>query len=389
MTTHLVRRWAGATALVLAASALVATGAAPAGATPGCTDETPPNVLTDGCDDSTPPETVLTSSSTPNAAGFVSTSTMSFTFSSTVSDGDAGPFGFECAQASPAAPTPTWQPCTSPVVLSGLGDAGAEAYSFQVRAVDLGDRARTPDTLLGVGQVVDTPDEDPTRAGLAWGQDTKVPFVFVTRSAYDEQTPTQPVVTSPTVALRLDSSEPGSVFECTDNDQPVACSGGRWELPDPAAGRHVFTARVIDKAGNSSAWADPVEFFVPTDLRRARGWKDVAATGYLGGHALRATRRGARLVLPRTTVGELRLVAPSGPRLGKVRLRVGRRDWHVVDLSGPRSALRQYVVIDRYSGVRTGRIVIEALGGGKVLVDGVVARPNRFPAGAQRAVDGR
>ncbi|CAM3904373.1 hypothetical protein [Nocardioides zeicaulis] len=384
MKTRPVRRSAGLAAITLvAASLLTVGGAAPAGATPGCTDETPPNILTDGCDDSTPPETVLSSSSAPNAAGFVTTSTMTFTFSATVTDGDAGPFGFECATATPAAPSPAWQPCTSPVTLSGLADSGPGAYGFSVRAVDTADRAIDPDTLLGVGTVEDTPDEDPTPAGLSWGQDTKAPFVFVTRSAYDEDTPTQPVVTTPTLPLRLNSNEPGARFECTDDGRPVTCTGGRWDMPATPAGRHVVSARAIDRAGNASAWSAPVEFFVPLDLTRSRGWRAVSGRDYLDGDALRAARPGSRLVLPRTTVGELRLVAPSGPRMGKVRLRVGRRDWHVVDLSGPRAALRQYVVIDRYSGVRTGRIVIEALGG-RVLVDGVVARPNRFPTGAQR-----
>lgn len=385
VNTRPARRSAGVAAIVLAASTLLVVGGAPpAGATPGCTDETPPNVLTDGCDDSTPPETGLTAASTPNPAGFVNTSTMTFTFAATVSDGDSGPFGFECATATPATPSPSWQACTSPVTLPGLTDTGAGGYTFSVRAVDLGDRATDPDTLLGVGTVVDTPDEDPTAASLTWGQDTKVPFVFVTRSSSDEETPTQPVVTTPTLPLRLDSSEPGSTFECTDDNTPITCAGGRGELPTPAAGRHVFRARVIDKAGNTSAWSDPVEFFVPRNLTRSRGWTKVSGADYLRRDALRATRRGARLVLPRTTVGELRLVAPSGPGMGKVRIRVGRRDWHVVDLSGPRAAVRQHIVIDRYSGIRTGRIVIQALGGGTVLVDGVVARPNRFPTGAQR-----
>jgi hypothetical protein len=85
-------------------------------------------------------------------------------------------------------------------------------------------------------------------------------------------------------------------------------------------------------------------------------------------------------VLPRAKVGELRLIAPRGPRYGTVRLRVGRRAWHVVDLSGPRTALRQVVVIDRYSGIRSGRIVIESLSAKPVVVDAVVARPDRFPA---------
>ena len=204
--------------------------------------------------------------------------------------------------------------------------------------------------------------------------------MFVSQSTYDEDTPTQPVVTSATVPIRLNSSEAGSTVECTDNGAPVACTAGRWELRDPKAGRHAFSARAIDRAGNASAWSQPIEFFVPTNLTRKRGWAKERNKNYFHGDALRAKKRGARLVLPRAQVGELRLVAPAGPGLGKVRIRVGRRAWHVVDLSGPKELLHQYTVIDRYSGMRSGRIVIEALGKKPVIIDAIVARPNTFPA---------
>jgi hypothetical protein len=389
MTTRTgVRRSAGTIALVLAASALLATGAAPAGATPGCTDETQPTdpilglPTGDGCDDDNPPETGLTASATPNAAGYVATPTMSFTFTASVTDGDAGPFGFECRLAG-GPQAHDWQACSSPVTVTGQPDAAAGGYTFTVRAVDLGDRARTPDNVLVPPTVTDTPDEDPTPATLTWGQDTKAPFVFVTRSGYDEDTPTQPVMTSSTVPLRLNSSEPGASFECTDNGRPTSCTGPRWEVANPKPGRHVVTARAIDRAGNASAWSKPVEFFVPRNLTRRlspnRGWTKVRRAGYFRGDAIRAEKRGARIVLPRTAVGELRLIAPTGPGFGKVRLRVGRRDWHVVDLSGRRTPLTQLTVIDRYSGMRTGRITLESLSNKPVVVDAVVARPNRFP----------
>lgn len=382
MTRTRARRGAALVPTALVA-ALVPLTAAPAGASPGCTDETRPTIeiipgvpipAGDGCDDDTPPDTVLSASTPPDAAGFVRVSTMTFSFGAQVSDGDAGPFGLECRLTGPAQ-AHDWRACTSPVSYAGLPDG---AYAFSARAVDLGDSARTPDD--GVAPTVtDAPDLDQTPASTSWTQDTKAPFVFVTQSAYDEETPTQPVVTSSTVPIRLNSNEPGSSFECTDNGAPVTCSPGRWELMGAKAGRHVFAARTLDRAGNASAWSDPIEFFVPTDLARKRGWKKVKDTGYFGGDAVRATRRGARLVLPRAKVGELRLLAPSGPRMGKVRIRVGRRDWHVVDLSGSRSALRQHVVIDRYSGMRSGRITIETLGHKPVVIDAVVARPNRFP----------
>ncbi len=374
--------------LALLAGALVPTAAAPSGAEPGCLTEVPKLVepitgraLQDGCDDSTPPETGLSSSSTPNAAGLVNVSTMTFTLSSQVSDADMGPLGFECRLTGPAQ-AHDWRQCTSPVAYAGLPDAAAGAYVFQARAVDLGDAALDPDVPLDPTTTPDTPDHDPSPATLTWGQDTKAPFVFVTSTAYDAATPTQPVVTTGVVTIRLNSSEAGSAFECTDNGAPTACTPGRWQLEEPRAGRHVITARALDRAGNASAWSEPLELFVPKNLTRKRGWKKVHDTGYFRGDALKAKKRGTRLVLPRTTVGELRLVAPRGRGLGKVRIRVGRRAWHVVDLSGRRARLRQYTVIDRYSGVRTGRIVITTLSDKPVVIDAVVARPRTFPTGS-------
>ena len=122
---------------------------------------------------------------------------------------------------------------------------------------------------------------------------------------------------------------------------------------------------------------------MPRNLTRQRGWKKVTGPGYFRGDALKASRRGARLVLPRAKVGELRLLAATGRGHGMVRVSVGRRAWHVVDLAGPKASSTQHVVIDRYSGLRSGRIVIETLSRRPVVLDAVVARPNRFPA-AQR-----
>ena len=381
---HRHRTAARLSLLALGAAALVPPGAAPAAASPGCLDETRPPLVPglplpggDGCDDSTPPETSLAPSTAPNTAGYVNVAGMTFTVTARVTDGDAGPFAIECRLAGPAQ-AHDWRACTSPVTYAGLPDG---AYAFTARAVDVGDRALTPDDGLPP-TLADTPDEDPTPATFAWTQDTRTPFVFVSQSAYDEETPTQPVVTTDPVPIRLNSSEAGSSFECTDNGDPVACAGPRWELA-AGAGRHVVRARAVDRAGNASAWSDPLEFFVPVDLSRSQGskraWKTVRDPGYVDGDALRATRRGARLVLPRTEVGELRLIAATGPRHGKVRVRVGRRDWHVVDLAGPRRTMQQLIVLDRYSGVRRGRVVIETLSRKPVVLDAVVARPNRFP----------
>jgi len=369
--------------LALLAGTLVPLGTSPAGAAPGCVDETPrqgalPLLVTDGCDDDTPPDTSVAASPVPNTAGLVASSTMTLTVAASVSDGDTGPFALECRLTGPAQ-AHDWRPCTSPVTYAGLPDAAPGSYVFSARAVDTGDANRTPD-VPDLTTTPDVPDLDPTPAGLTWGQDTRAPFVFVTQSTYDQDTPTQPVVTTDTVPIRLNSSEAGSTVECTDNGTPVACTPGRFELADAKAGRHAFSARTIDRAGNASAWSEPVEFFVPADLTRTRGWRTALNKNYFRGDALRAKERGTRLVLPRTTVGELRLVAPTGPGLGKVRIRVGRRAWHVVNLAGAKSLLTQHTVIDRYSGIRKGKVVIETMSDKPVFIDAVVARPNTFPA---------
>ena len=395
------RRRAAVAALALVGGALGAVapmGAAPAYAEPGCLDETPPPppvplpiplpvpvVSQDGCDDSTPPDTSLAASPTPDAGGLVAAGQMTFTFASPPpADGDRDLVGFEC-RLQGSAQAHDFRQCTSPVTYTGLPDAAAGAYTFTVRAVDLGDAGRTPDVPGNAATTADTPDLDATPPSVAWGADTKAPIVFVTFDAYDEKTPTQPVVTSRDVPLRLDSNERGGRFECTDNGVAVACQGGKWTLTGAASGRHVFSARAVDAAGNAGAWSPPVEFFVPVDLERRKGWSTLVDRGWFDGDAVTTRTRGARLVLPRTTVGELRLYAPTGPRYGKVRVRVGRRAWHVVSLQGPKAAMRELVVLDRYSGLRRGRIVIEALGSRRVVLDAVVARLNTFPAATKGA----
>src|SRR5690349_24991415 len=98
MTRTRARRGAAAITMALAGAALVPLTAAPAGAAPGCTDETRPTIeiipgvpipAGDGCDDDTPPDTVVSAATAPNAAGFVNVSTMTFTVGARVSDGDA------------------------------------------------------------------------------------------------------------------------------------------------------------------------------------------------------------------------------------------------------------------------------------------------------------
>ncbi len=370
------RRLGVTTTLALVAGALVAVPwAAPASAAADCLSEPPPGLLQTGCDDTVPPETSLTAVSTPpNAAGWVATSTMGFAFTGSHTDADTGALGFECRLDGPAQ-AHDWTPCTSPRTYEGLVDSDA-TYTFQVRSVDTVDHAHHH-SAFGTQEQVEDVDTSP--ATLTWGQDTVAPVAFVNPDLYDEETPQQPVVVGRSVGIRLNSNEPGVGFECEVDGESTPCTPGAWRYTDASSGRHYFRARSVDKAGTASAWSEVTEFFVPTDLRRRRGFTRVKKSSAFDETLVRSKQKGARLVLPKQRVGELRLYAPTAPTYGKVRVKVGATNWRVVDLAGPRSAQKEIVVLDRYQGSRTGRIIIEVLTRNKpVYLDAIVARTNVF-----------
>ena len=362
----------------LAAGLLVGVplGVAPAAAAAGCLSEPPPGLLMAPCDDTVPPETAITAVSTqPNAGGWVATSVMSFAFTGAHTDADANALGFECRLDGPAQ-AHDWVACTSPRTYQGLTDSNTATYTFSVRAVDTADRAFTYSTLFET-EAVDDLDASP--ATLPWGQDTLAPVAFVNPDLYDEESPQQPVVVSRSVPIRLNSNESGATFECEVDGETTPCTPGAWHYTDAPSGRHFFRARSVDKAGTPSAWSPTSEFFIPTDLRARRGWSVLRRSGAFDRTLVRSKVQGARIVLPKQRVGELRLYAPSAPSYGKVRVKVGATNWRVVDLSGPRSAQKEHVVNNRYQGSRTGKIIIEVLTRNKpVLLDAIVARTNVF-----------
>ena len=116
---------------------------------------------------------------------------------------------------------------------------------------------------------------------------------------------------------------------------------------------------------------------MPSDPKPRKGWKKRTSSTALDGTVLVSRTKGARLVVKTRKVGELRLYAPTAPSYGKVRVRVGKTGWRTVDLGRAKSAQREIVVIDQFSGTRKGKVTIEVLTRGRtVKIDAVLARAN-------------
>lgn len=369
-------------ALALAAGLLTAVPlgiAGPAAAAADCLSEPPVGLSKAACDDTVPPETALTAVSTqPNALGWVATGTMSFAFTGSHTDADADPLAFECKLDGPAQ-AHDWAACTSPRTYEGLVDSDVAPYTFSVRTIDSADAAFVYTGSLLMPTVEAGADHDPSPAVFTWGQDTLAPVSFVNPDLYDQHSPQQPVVVGRSLSIRLNSNEAGVTFECEVDGVGTACTPGVWRYAEATSGRHYFRARSVDKAGTPSAWSATSEFFIPADLRARRGWSVVKNAGAFDQTLTKSRRKGARLVLPKQRVGELRLYAPTAPTYGKVRVKVGATNWRVIDLAAPRSAQREFVVLNRYQGSRTGKILIEVLSRNKpVFLDAIVARTNVF-----------
>jgi hypothetical protein len=91
------------------------------------------------------------------------------------------------------------------------------------------------------------------------------------------------------------------------------------------------------------------------------------------------TKRGAVLTVgPVKGVREVRLVAPIGPRLGNVAIRIGKSAWMKVRLKSARSRkLSVFELRGTDSARLTGVLQVKALrvpAGGAVAVDAIVAR---------------
>lgn len=401
-TTHHVRHRAAATAAVLVASLLpVLVAGAPAHADAGCTSEQPTNptpVTMAYCDDSSAPETTMGATSpTPNGRGYIKVDHVSFSFSGAYTDADADPITYQCQFGTATQPVEaSWEACNgtdgTSASYGNLQDSGALPYRFFVRAVDSVDNAITVNTACAVPEpfctqpATDTPDYDESPATATVRVDTMTPttYVFLQSKTYEVygDDSTNPMVGSPTVQVRLASNEGDAdhpvKYACTLDDASVECADGITTLTKVGPGRHRFEAAATDQAGNTDPTPDSVVFYSPRNLTGGAPWRTVRQGGYYAGDFLQSDQVGAQLTAPGKNVRVLRLIAPAGPQLGKVEVRIGHSIWRTVNLAATTyERFHIYKVRGAYDPLVSGTIRIRVKSvprNGFVRVDAVYTR---------------
>lgn len=402
-TTRRLRALVALPAAALAASVLTVLGpaAAPVAADPGCLSEdlqSPlplPLPIGTRCDDEVPPvidPNITVTPSPKTSQAWVSSKELTFSFTGRFTDADPGPLGFQCQfYAATSAPT-AWTSCGTydeaakvwKQTYRDLAETEAVPFTFRVRAVDTADAAIDATSRLCLCIPASTDADDfSAPVSVQVRVDTVVPSGSARINGLaDEENPEWPMVTTRDVQVVLGaggSQERSPVgFTCTLNDAPVGCNLGTTDLRNIAPGDQRFEATAVDAAGNADPTPAVLKFSVPNNLvAKNKKWKTVRQGGYFGGDFLQTTTVGAVVKVPGRNVRELRLIAPRGPKLGKVEVKIGQSIWRTVNLKGSTyERFHVYQVRDQFDPLVSGTIRVRAkkIGRGQtVRVDAVLA----------------
>lgn len=164
----------------------------------------------------TPPETTIGS----GPEGTVASDSTSFTFSSSKPNST-----FRCSLDGP-----TFEACTSPKSYTSLSQG---PHTFRVRAIDA------------------SGTQDPTPASRSWSVDTIVPAAPAITSPQEDGL----VSANFTLSGTAEANATVEVFEGTTSKGTTQANGsGNWSkaLSGASEGKHIYTARATDAAGNVS-----------------------------------------------------------------------------------------------------------------------------------------
>ena len=205
------------------------------------------------------------------------------------------------------------------------------------------------------------------------------PETAISGGPRDKLTPGSPVTLTRHLGFCLQSSEPAN-FRCALNGRQIDCRPGTNVLPGRLKpGRQLLVAQAVDQDSRFDRTPAQLVFYVPLNLKPTKSWRKVRSRGSYAGDYVATGRPGAVLLLgPVKGVHELRLFAPTGPRLGTIAVRIGHGRWRTIDLRAKRSRqLKVFEVRPPGSRPASGVIQIKALTvprGGVVAVDALVAR---------------
>lgn len=388
---HRVQRGTAAlvAATVLSLVPIVAVAAA-AGAAGGCESEKPTGSVTKTvCDDSTPPTTSpVKMLPAANDNGYIDVNYVELSFTGAQSTGDDDPLAFQCQFGTLSVPDENaWKPCTSPVKYDNLDDSGALPYHFFVRAIDSADQpidAKASCGLLCTAASSDLPDYDSSESETSFLVDTTTPntSAFLESKYYDDRRPDLPMVDQPTVPFRLSSNEGDDEhpirYRCHINGASLPCADGITSFTNLSPGTQKLEVAAIDLAGNVDPTPATQKFSVPRNLGPSTGWKTVRQGGYFAGDFLESRQVGAQVTAPGRNVRELRLIAPAGPGLGKVQVKIGTSIWRTVNLHADTyQRFHVYEVRDEYDPLVSGtiRVRVKSLPGNSVArIDAILAR---------------
>ena len=344
--------------------------------------------LDSGCDDVDPPETDITGTTPdPGPAGVVATDAMRIDFEGRFAaddQDDPGTIVTECRLEGPSQ-AHDWRSCTSPVTYTGLDDTGGQGtpYTFSVRAVDQEDDAYTWTGSILSPATEAVPDRDATPATVSWRVDTEAPTGILFGQPTDTFSPDEPVLRDNEITLILRSNEKATTWACLLDEAAVPCATGRNHYDTLAPGRHTFSALPTDAAGNTGLPVDEgqldAHWWVPTNLwggpKQRKRWQFVTSPSFVSNNALRTKRRWSSLTMWQKDFRELRLVAPTGPGFGTVRVRVNKRRWSVVRLDGRRDDRAHFQVQGPGYARRSGFVQVQVISRGKpVVIDAIMAR---------------
>jgi hypothetical protein len=294
---------------------------------------------------------------------------VTFTFGGAASPGDTDPIAYQCQFYNTISAPAAWDSCTSPKTYDNLDDVGPTnpvPYTFRVRAVDTADNAIDATSCTGLfctHAASDAADFDETPDSTTVRVDTVKPDTFIFDAPVDDQGSEYPMSTSRTVHLTLDASEGTESdplkYTCRLDGSPVACNAGDTALTGVGAGDHVFTAAATDLAGNTDQSPAVAKFSVPKNLVKAAGWVTRKEGGYFAGDYIESRKVGAQVSVAGKNVRELLLIAPAGPALGVVEVKIGNSIWRPVNLYAKSySRFKIYKVRGKYDPLVSGKILI-------------------------------